>query len=126
MKMLLRSLSLVHLKFSILVSFLACSCQEYYGYQAGEGCFVAGTLIQKGSSVLKIEEVQRGDWVDVYDTEQGKLTRGVVESTREREVQDSLLVTFTDHEVIEVTDEHPVFPIARGAWQAIGELKPDD
>lgn len=85
-------------------------------------CFVAGTPVTLADgSVKPIEQIRSGDLVLSRDENTGETASKRVVQTFERQADATLVLTFSNGERIETTEEHPFYVEGRGFVNA-GEL----
>lgn len=78
-------------------------------------CFVAGTPILMGDGTHKaIEQIKAGDLVMSRDEATGATSVQKVVQTFERQAEATLVLRFTNGEIIEATEEHPFFVESQG------------
>jgi RHS repeat-associated protein len=86
------------------------------------GCFTAGTLVvMADGSTRRIETLKVGDRVLSRDEVTGQTAAKRVKQTTEREVDETLVLTFADGTHIETTSNHPFYVEGQGFLQA-GQL----
>lgn len=94
------------------------------------GCFVAGTkVILSDGSKLNIEEVEPGQMVKTFDTDENVVSEGFVGDVQEIEVETLIQIKFEDGLVIKTTPEHPFYLSNRedaGYWTVASDIVKDD
>lgn len=96
----------------------------------GGGCFVAGTkVITADGSEINIEDVEPGQMIKTFDTEENVVSEGFVGDIQEIEADSLVEITFEDGLVLKVTEEHPFYLSNRedaGYWTVAKDVAVDD
>lgn len=87
------------------------------------GCLTGDTCITMGNGLqCPIRDVQKGDVVLSYDTEERCYRKMPVKDTWKREADDLYELTFDDGTILKVTAEHPLWTTS--GWSTVEELCP--
>ncbi len=94
------------------------------------GCFIAGTkVILSDGSEMNIEEIEPGQMVKTFDTEENIVSEGFVGDIVKLEQDVLIKITLDNDHVITTTPEHPFYPSNRedaGFWTVAEEIAKDD
>lgn len=101
------------------------NCSTCYG-----GCFVAGTkVILSDGSEMNIEEIEPGQMVKTFDTDENVVSEGFVGDIQEKQVETLVKITFDSGLVIKTTPDHPFYLSNRedaDYWTVADDIVKDD
>ena len=80
----------------------------------GDSCFVPGTLVDTGEGFRVIESLKKDDLVWAKDEFTGEVALKPITRVMERVAPSTLVLTFSNDEIVETTIEHPFYVQGEG------------